>query len=142
MKRTLIYFITIILIVIICGCGYYDIRTEKVVRTYTHNTSNNVSFIIYKEHWQNLTVLKSNTNEIKIIESFYVKKAAANDSSKFIRDYVRFIDNETNLTVYISLMSYVDSYQTKDSNAQIEINMPKNINYTINYVGPDYIFIY
>jgi hypothetical protein len=106
--------------------------------------------IICKEDWQNLTVFESNSNEIKIIESFYMKAGLTTyvkykingnvDSRAIIWDYVRFSGNESNLTVYIDLRSYISRFDTKDADAHIDIYLPKNTNYTIDYVGRDYKF--
>lgn len=132
----------ILLTIPICGC-----TTQHFERNYTHNASSNVTMIILKEDWQNLTVVESDSKEITITESFYMKvgsalshEQAAKSSDKYIRDYVRFVSNETNLKIYINLASYVDRFETKDADAHITVFLPKNTNYTIDYVDWDYKF--
>ena len=118
----------------VSGCCYLFEGNEQVVRTYSHNSSSNVTINIYKNTEDNLTILESNSSDIKIVESFYLKKSAAKDSNAFIRDYVRFIGNSTNLSIDIDLEGYVSAYELKDANKRVEIYLPKNTNYTINKV--------
>jgi hypothetical protein len=149
MNHRLLIIGIIFLILPFCGCICFD-NSIHVVRNYTHNASNNVTMIILKEDWQNLTVIESNSNEIKINESFYMNAGITTytkykingnvDSGIIIRDYVRFYGNESNLTIYIDLRSSIDRFETRNADARIDIYLPKNTNYTIDYVGWDYKF--
>jgi hypothetical protein len=138
MKRSLLIFGVIIIVILISGCCYLFEGTEQVVRTYSHNGSSNVTINIYKGADYNLTILESNSSDIQVVESLYLKNSAAKDSNRFIRDYVRFTGNSTNLSIDIDLESYVSAYEIKDANIHVTIYLPRNTNYSINKVGLSY----
>jgi len=131
-----------IIIAILIG-GYICIDyfgQVQVVRNYTHIASNNVTMIIHKENWQNITVVESNSSDLIIIETFYMDKRGIKANGLVMADYVRFVGNKTNLTVYIDLTSRIDQFYTKNLDAHVNISLLKNTNYTIDYVDWDYPF--
>jgi uncharacterized protein YceK len=135
MKRSLLLILIITIILLISGCCSLFEGDEQVVRTYTHNASSNVTINIYKYPQHNLTILESNNSEIKVVESFSLKKSYVKESNKFIQDYVRFNGDNNNLSINISLASYVSGWETKDSNVHVNIYLPKSTNYSINYLS-------
>jgi hypothetical protein len=141
MKDNLLKFIPIFIIglmVLVDGCcSGLDNSKTQVVRTYAHDTANNVIINIYKLAMYNLMILNSSSDNITINESFYLSKSAQKNPNMFVRDYVKFNGNKTDLLINISLQCYVDSFTVKDSNATVFVYLPNNTNYTVNYLGSD-----
>lgn len=139
MKHNLFVFSIVIIVLLISGCLVAQFEgNEQVVRTYTHNASTNVTINIYKATNHNLTIIETNTSDIKVVVSFYLKKSYVNDCNKFIIDRVKFDGNNTDLTLNISTLSPMDAFETKDANVHINISLPINTKYTINSVDPTY----
>jgi hypothetical protein len=133
MRCILSFFCIIITITLACGCCYLIAGNEKITREYLHNYSNNVTINFFPP-WENLTVTETNSTQIKIIESFYLKTYYVKNNNSVIDNYVKFNGNETFLSINISVISLVDSFNTRDANTSVIVYLPKNINYTINYV--------
>jgi hypothetical protein len=127
-------FCIVIIVLLVSGCLAEFGGNEQVVRTYTHNTSTNLTINIYKEDNHNLMILESNSSDILVVESFYLKKSYVKDSNMFITDYVKFNGNSTDLTLNISTLCPIDPFEIRDANVHINISIPTNTNYTINKV--------
>jgi hypothetical protein len=132
MKPGLSILIIIVIFLFVSGCFEFEGK-EQVVRTYTHNGSSNVMINIYDGFGITPMILESNSSEVKVVESFYLKHSFVEESGKYVRDYVKFTGNSTNLTINIALYSFVSATLTRDNNLSIEIYLPQNTDYTINY---------
>lgn len=120
MKRCLRILAIISIFLFMSGCIFFEGK-EQVVRTYTHDSSSNVTINIFNNFGNNATILESNSSDIKVVESFYLKKSCVRESGKFVRDYVKFAGNSTDLSINITLYSFVSGSETRDINLSVEI---------------------
>jgi hypothetical protein len=140
-KAHVIGILTIIVIItMVSGCYYrhIDFSNTQIVREYTQKASSNVVFnvYIYPSLW-NFTVIESNTTNVTVIESFYLRTINEKYNYSYIQDYVNFTDYENNITVDISAELLLEASPTMPENFKFGVlaYVPKNTHYTINRIN-------
>jgi hypothetical protein len=132
-----IKFLTICILVIInifiSGCLCCDTGYSNEIFKYNHSANKNVTINVFKHTSDNITVYKSNNNSnIEVVETFYFGQGS---SSLAIEKYVKFIEYEDKLTINISLIRMTDEqFASRKAYANVDIYLPNNTNYTLNYV--------
>lgn len=108
-----------------------DLSYDHVVRNYTHNVSGNVTINIFEQLTDRININQTGSDKINIRETAFYDPLS---SPRAISDYVKFAGNDDNLTVYISLARVSDeNFTDKKSYAKVEVDIPRNTHYTINY---------
>jgi hypothetical protein len=132
MKNSSLILLIIFLTIIMSGC--YQSNWEYITRNYTYEPSEDVTIYAYMEHNMTLNIYKSNVSEIKVIEEIY-HPANFSESSSLLRSYVRYIKNDTNSSLYIRVYRPSDGgFAGIKASADIEVYLPNNTSYTVNYV--------
>lgn len=130
-----------LLLILVGGCICFGGSSYgDTWRTYNYTGSKNVTINIYKTDRDNLTIFNSKPDHIQVNEDvFYeVRSNVQNDTGNvmLIEDYVKFLGDENNLMVNISLSRMSDEdLETYKAYANVYLGLPPGTNYTINYVG-------
>jgi hypothetical protein len=110
-----------------------DVAYDHIIRNYTHNASKKVTIKIYQCAQDRIDVQNTDSNKINVSEDIIYDRSS---NSSVISDYVRFIGDENDLTIYIDLSRRSEEeYTDKKAYAKLEIDLPQKTGYQIKNIN-------
>lgn len=110
-----------------------DVSYDHIIRNYTHNASKKVTIKIYQCAQDRIDVQNTDSNKINVSEDIIYDRSS---NSSVISDYVRFIGDENDLTIYIDLSRRSEEeYTDKKAYAKLEIDLPQKTGYQIKNIN-------